>query len=374
MFWMPALLALIMIRRGSNPAKWWIILGITSGVGLLNKPSMVFFLVALCIALLLTPQRRLLFSRYAALGIAIMVIIALPNLLWQIHNHWPTLEFLHNGRIRNKNIHLAPLAFILQQIMTLGPGLPLSGSQVLSTSCAIRTAAISACLPNLPRLHDCDGGKGLLRYPYLPHSLRRRWHRLERRFAPAVSSVKTCPGLSHCHCNLPSFDRHHSSILQPSPTPADLSHLSQCNPSSIRELRERIKWPTPTVLRRPFRLNEELEAVTRVVNALSVEDRAKAGILAANYGEASSLLILGKDRNLPPVISGHNSYWLWGPQQVTGEVMIVINGATLSEMREVYEDVQIAGRMDHRLSMPFEHRNIYLAVTAKRASPQTGTS
>ena len=121
MFWMPVLLALIMIYRGSNPAKWWIILGISSGLGLLNKPSMVFFLVALCIALLLTPQRRLLFTRYAALGIAVMILIALPNLLWQIHNHWPTLEFLHNGRVGNKNIHLAPLAFILQQIMTLGP-------------------------------------------------------------------------------------------------------------------------------------------------------------------------------------------------------------------------------------------------------------
>jgi hypothetical protein len=30
-------------------------------------------------------------------------------------------------------------------------------------------------------------------------------------------------------------------------------------------------------------------------------------------------------------------------------------------MSEIYSSVQIVGRMDHPLSMPFEHRNIYLA-------------
>src|SRR5580658_10369565 len=100
-FWMPCALALIRIVQlqeipDSDRAirNWWLVLGVSAGLGLENKANEVFFLVALLIALLLTPQRRLLASRWFGLAIAIIVALALPNLLWQIHYHWPTLEWL----------------------------------------------------------------------------------------------------------------------------------------------------------------------------------------------------------------------------------------------------------------------------------------
>jgi hypothetical protein len=40
--------------------------------------------------------------------------------------------------------------------------------------------------------------------------------------------------------------------------------------------------------------------------------------------------------------------------------MIVVNGATPEEMRKFYDSVEVAGRMGHPLSMPYERRNIYL--------------
>ena len=119
-FWMLCLLALHP-DPARRLAKLWLLFGAAAGLGLLNKPSMTFFLVALLLALLLTPQRRLLASRWAAAGVALLLLIALPNLLWQIHNHWPTLEFLRNDAAGNKSIQLAPLAFLLTQILTLSP-------------------------------------------------------------------------------------------------------------------------------------------------------------------------------------------------------------------------------------------------------------
>ena len=50
-----------------------------------------------------------------------MLAIALPNVLWQIHHHWPTLEFLRNGRDAGKNTVLSPLHFFLAQFAMLGP-------------------------------------------------------------------------------------------------------------------------------------------------------------------------------------------------------------------------------------------------------------
>src|ERR1700678_169853 len=101
---MACALALILMLRGRVSERWWIFFGICAGLGLLNKPSMTFFLIALGLGLLCTSSRHILFSRWAALGIALMLLTALPNVLWQMHNHWPTLEFLRNGAQGNKNI------------------------------------------------------------------------------------------------------------------------------------------------------------------------------------------------------------------------------------------------------------------------------
>lgn len=73
---------------------------------------------------------------------------------------------------------------------------------------------------------------------------------------------------------------------------------------------------------------------------------------------ASAINFLG--HGLPFAISGHNNYWLWGPHGEMGEIMIIINGASPAEIHEYYDSVVIAGRMNSPLSMPYEHRNIYL--------------
>src|SRR6185437_11448076 len=53
-FWMTAVLAILMLLRGAS-SRWWIVFAIAGGVGIENKPSMVVFLVALLVGLMLTP-------------------------------------------------------------------------------------------------------------------------------------------------------------------------------------------------------------------------------------------------------------------------------------------------------------------------------
>jgi hypothetical protein len=64
--------------------------------------------------------------------------------------------------------------------------------------------------------------------------------------------------------------------------------------------------------------------VERVVAGLSPDERSRALIVTANYGEASALEFFGHD--LPPVASGHNQFWLWGFYGRDGDVVIDING------------------------------------------------
>jgi hypothetical protein len=117
--------------------------------------------------------------------------------------------------------------------------------------------------------------------------------------------------------------------------------------------------PLPQFYADRFGWQEEVDQVERVYAGLSAEDKKKVGILCSNYGEASAINFLG--HGLPFASSVQNNYWIWGPQGATGEVMIVINGATPEEMRERYASVELAGRMGTAYSMPYEHRNIYLA-------------
>lgn len=41
-------------------------------------------------------------------------------------------------------------------------------------------------------------------------------------------------------------------------------------------------------------------------------ERSRTAILVSNYGEAASLDLYGRQRGLPPALSGHNQYYLWG--------------------------------------------------------------
>src|SRR3984885_8061818 len=123
-FWMVCALALLRLVKVESPSKirnWWIVFGVSAGLAFENKDSVVFFLIAMLIALLLTPQRRILANRWFGVGVLLIVLVALPNFLWQIHNHFPTLEWLRRTEGSDKVLKFPPLEFFLAQVLTLTP-------------------------------------------------------------------------------------------------------------------------------------------------------------------------------------------------------------------------------------------------------------
>jgi hypothetical protein len=109
-----------------------------------------------------------------------------------------------------------------------------------------------------------------------------------------------------------------------------------------------------------FGWHEMVEKVARIYDSLPPPERAVTGIYTGNYGEASAINLFGPKYGLPVAISGHQSYWLWGPHGYTGQEMIIINGAKLADMKGYYDSCVIAGRMDNPLSMPWEKNAIFL--------------
>ena len=358
-FWIGCILTVIWIARNASP-KWWLLVGVLAGLGLENKPSMTFFLVALVLGLLVTPQRRLLWNRWFLAAIALTILIALPNLLWQIHNHWPTWEFLHNGRVENKNVVVSPPAFILEQILTLHPlnvfiwGIGLVWLFVSPRAKGFRWigATYLFFLALMMALHAKDYYLVAI-YPMLFAAGGLAWEgtateskaRVWRISAAATVLIITAAII------LP--------MASPVLPPEQWLLYTQALHLTTQAQEKYSSGLLPQFYADRFGWQEEVDQVTRIYNSLSTEDKAKVGIYCSNYGEASAINFL--TTGLPFAISGHNNYYLWGPHGYTGEVMIVINGASLEEMRKYYADVQIAGEMDNPYSMPYERRHIYLA-------------
>ncbi|HYL91867.1 MAG TPA: glycosyltransferase family 39 protein, partial [Alphaproteobacteria bacterium] len=105
----------------SGDARYWLWFGVAAGLGFEAKYSIAFLLLGLLVGVLLTPHRHFLKSGYLWLGVLACAIISLPNLLWQMHYHFPFLELIHNIRMSNRDVVRGPVAFIADQALIMNP-------------------------------------------------------------------------------------------------------------------------------------------------------------------------------------------------------------------------------------------------------------
>jgi hypothetical protein len=110
--------------------------------------------------------------------------------------------------------------------------------------------------------------------------------------------------------------------------------------------------------------------VMRVVDSLPADERRRAVIVAGNYGEASAIQFFRSGRNLPPVISGHNQYFLWGTQGASGDVLIDVGGDCGASMHLFHSSRQ-AATFSAPYVMPYEdHLPIMLCRGIKKPLAQ----
>ena len=94
------LLLLIIVKMiKSGNTKLWIHAGIIIGLGIMNKHTFGVFIIALLFALIASGKWKLLFNRWFIFGGIISTLIFLPNIIWQILNDFPSLEFYRNIRL-----------------------------------------------------------------------------------------------------------------------------------------------------------------------------------------------------------------------------------------------------------------------------------
>ena len=103
-----------------------------------------------------------------------------------------------------------------------------------------------------------------------------------------------------------------------------------------------------------FGWEEKAAAVAKVYHSLSPQDQAVCAIFGDNYGRCGAIDYYSKKYDLPKAIGPHNNYWLWGPRNYTGELVIILGG-DLKGKTDRFESVTIADTVRSKYAMPYEN-------------------
>jgi len=364
LFWMGAIYLLVRIINGGSPTLWlWF--GVLLGIGIENKHSTIFFGFGIFVALLLTPERRHFAEKFIWLGGVIAFAIALPNILWQALHHWPTYELLSNIAHSNKNVALSPAQFVAQQINFMNPAtLPLwlgglvwlFGSRAGRCYCAIGIIYV-VTLAEFIILH----GKSYYLAPAYPMLFAAGGVAIERVFAARLTWLK--PILL---ATILMAGALFAPVIVPILPPDKLVAYMQAIHFEPPRTETSHTAILPQVFADQFGWEQMVGSVAHVYHHLRPEDEKRAAIFCENYGEAGAIDFFGPKLGLPPAISGHQNYFLWGPLDWTGEVMLVLDTNDNDE-RELFASVEDLGQVvSSPWAMPFERRrHIYLCRDLK---------
>lgn len=339
---------------GGADRRLWLAFGAVAGLGLLTKLSFLFFGLGVVAGLLLARRWDVFRAPWFYAGGALAALLFLPHVLWQVTHGWPTLEFMDNAR-RFKNVELGPLAFLGEQLLITAPAgvlVALPGVAWLLTVRAARPVrALGWVLPAvLAAMLLLGGAKPYYLAPayLLPFAAggrawetwtaELRWGRAARGAVVAVVLLVSAALAPLAKPLLPvDVFVAYSRRLGVAPGSGE-RHEQGRLPQFYADMHG---WP------------ELAATVAQVYRTLPEEDRRRACVFAQNYGEAGAIDVLGRRHDLPPAISGHNSYYLWGPGECTGEVVLVI-GDEGERLEELFAEVELGAVFDCTDCMPYE--------------------
>lgn len=112
-----------------------------------------------------------------------------------------------------------------------------------------------------------------------------------------------------------------------------------------------------------FGWEEQVKLVDSVYRALPPNEQRNCVLWAENYGEAGALKILGKKYHLPNPISRHGSFWTWGYGTEDAEVWISL-GNERPSVESVFEEVELVKMITHKYAID-EENGIPLFVCRK---------
>jgi 4-amino-4-deoxy-L-arabinose transferase-like glycosyltransferase len=319
---------LIRLLKYENP-RWWLAIGAVVGIGLETKYAMCFYVVAILGALLLTPARQYLKSRWLWYGVALAFLVFLPNLIWQIRHGFVSLHFLQHIHKRDVGEGRANGFWRDQFMINTNPLLaPIWVAGVvylfaLRDAKRYRMLGWVAAIPVV--VFSLSKGRGYYAgavYPMLfaagsvlwdrwAHWLRTAWARVVQVVTFAAIAVGGY-AVGRVVLPIPPISSHNFAL------------------KNNGDLREEIGW------------TDLVAEVARIRDSLPPDQRAHLGIITGNYGETGAIDLYGPRYGLPQAISGTNVAWYRGYDNPPPQTLIVL-GQSRADADDMFQSCRLAG-------------------------------
>jgi len=326
-FWALATWLLLRLLR-TGDGRLWAPIGAVAGVGFENKHTMVVWCAAVALGLLVCRRWRLLATGWLAVGAALFVVLATPNLVWQATHHWTSLTFYSALRHRTASQNLVLFWPMQLGLMTAaGTVLVVGGLRWLR-----RHADAEPFRPLWPAFaavvvfYFVTAGKGY--YPgsiYLPVvaagavAVERAWTAAGRR---RLLAAVVATGLVAAPVFTPILPAGAATSLGLDKINSDLGAM--------------LGW------------RDIVDQLAGVYRALPAAQQGSAVFLTRDYSEASALTYWRHEEKVPAAISGHNNVWLWGWAPAAHARTVIAVGIPPSTLDRYFATVTLAGKLHAR--------------------------
>lgn len=324
LFWAAATWLVVRLMRTGN-VRLWVPIGAVVGLGFENKHTIVFWMIATAAGLLLTPQRRLLFTPWLAAGLLIAAVLAAPNVAWQATHDWASLSFYSALRARVGLQNLASYWPEQFGLMTpVGTVLVIGGLIALLHDESLRRyRSVAWTFALVVAAFFATSGKGY--YPagiYMPVVaagavvVERSWTPSRRR---RLLTGIVATGLLLAPVFTP---------IVPESTAVDLG-FTTANP----DLGAMMGW------------HQIVTQMAGVYRQLPPAEQTSAVFLTRDYSEASALAYWRNQEHIPAAISGHNNEWWWGWAPAARADTVIAVGLSRTELRRWFGSITPAGTL-----------------------------
>lgn len=326
------LVAYLMIRLlKSEDPRWWIPIGAAIGLGMMTKYTMVMFVAGLVGGVLLTDARRYLRSLWLWGGVALSLLIFLPNLIWQIQHDFISLEFLSSIHARDVAIGRAEGYLVEQFLFCTNPFMIsfwVAGLIWYFRNEAGRRYRMICWMYVIPFLiYLITRGRSYYLAPAYPMLIAAGvvvWeHRLDSlALARAKSSIRSTWAALTIGALIAG------AIALPV---APINSLLWDITSEVHDtFTEQIGW------------HEMIETVAGIYANLPENEKSQTGIFAGENDEAAALNLYGPGYGLPKAMSGSDTFWLRGYVNPPPRTLIVV-GYVREELSPIFEQCEVAG-------------------------------
>jgi hypothetical protein len=343
LLWMGCVYFAVLAIQRDDP-HCWLWFGVVAGIGLEEKYSIAVLGFAIVLGLLLTEQRRVFASKWIWLGGALAFLVFLPNFLWNVQHHWPFAELMHNIKTEGRDVVLSPWAYFAQQLLIAQPLLApiwITGVLAFLFSAQLKPYRfLGWCYLAAFAVFVVLKGKNYYLGPIYPGYMAAGAVVIESFIArsrqtwlkPALITLTAASGVWLAPIVMP--------IL---PVKPFISYMAKLPFEVPRSEHSHMRAILPQHFADQFGWEEIVDEVNQAYIRLSLEERQSCGIFAQDYGQAGAIDFFGRRYGLPPALSGHQTYFLWGPRGYSGNCLIVLDDSR-EALEDLFEHVEYVGK------------------------------